>query len=330
MKKKILYFNMTDFNDISYENNLLNGDEEYEIQMVNGVSDSEILKYGGDASAIALDYTPMTDRVMKGMPECRVVVRRGIGFDGIDLGAATRNGICACNVPNYCQEDVALHTITLALSCARHITELNGRMQKADGSYDDIKMYRLSGKTYGLLSFGSIPRAMTPILKALGFRVIAWDPYLEDTVFCQYGVERVMDMDEMLKQCHFVSVHVPLNAETKNLLNEERLALLPEGAVVVNTARGGIIDETALRDAMLRGHVRGAGLDVIEDETSFTSPLQDVPNAILTPHVAYFSEESSMELRRKTFETMYGVLKTGKYPATLLNKDVIGQSKLEG
>ncbi|MDL2254463.1 C-terminal binding protein [Ruminococcaceae bacterium OttesenSCG-928-I18] len=329
MSKKILFFNMTDFDDLSYEKELLGGDGDVTLQLVNDVPDADILKYAADADAIAVDYTEVTAEVLRGMPKCKVIVRRGIGYNNIDLKAATENGIFACNVPNYCQDECAEQTVTMAMSCARYIKLMDMRMQQSNAEFSDIMMYRMRGKTYGLLSFGSIPRTMAPILQAIGFRVIAWDPFLDDAVFKEYGVEKVADLDEMLSQCDFISVHAPLNEKTKHMLNGEKLALLKEGAFVINTSRGGIVDEAALREAVLSGHVAGAALDVIEDETTFKTPLQGLDRVILSPHVSYFSEESFWALREKTFEIMYKVLKTGEVPYSVVNKDVIGKAKVD-
>lgn len=329
MKKKMLYFNMVDFDDLGYEHSLLGSNTDIEINIVNGVPDSEFVRYAADADGIAVDYTQVTDEIMDQLPRCQVIVRRGVGFDNIDLAAATRHGICVSNIPEYCQQDVALHTISLFLSAVRFIPALNARMQRHNGDFGDYKMHRLGGKTYGLVSFGSIPRTMTPMLQALGLNVIAWDPFIGEAQMADLGVKRVETLDKLLSSADFVSIHVPLNDQTRNMISAPQLKMLKQGAYIFNTARGGIIDEAALAAEITSGHIAGAGLDVLQDEEGFTSPLNGMERAVLTPHVAYYSEESSLELRRKSFEAMYSVLAEKRPPKYLLNKEVEGKARFE-
>lgn len=328
-KKKILYFNPTELQDLDFEQQLLGGDEDYELVMVKGVPESDFLRYAADADAVALDAVDITDDILRQMPNCKVMVRRGIGFDCFHLDAFTKNGVLACNVPGYCQPEVALHHITLALSCLRNITVLNERLHRGDGNYDDIRMHRPASMVFGIISFGSIPRTMVPTLKALGFRVVAWDPYLPEEFFTQTQVERIAELDELLAMSDVVSVNTPLFEGTRNLISREAIAKIKKGAVVICTSRGGIIDEEALRDAILEGRISGCGLDVLADEVNFTTPLAGVKNAILTPHVAYYTEEAELDLRTQTLQYMYETLKNNTYPKSLLNRDVIGKSRLE-
>jgi D-3-phosphoglycerate dehydrogenase len=330
MKKKMLYFNMVDFNELDYEISLLGNEKEnVEISIVNGVPDSEFLKYAADADGIAVDYTQITDEIMGKLNRCQVIVRRGVGFDNIDLSAATKHGICISNVPEYCQPDVALHTISLFLSAVRFIPALNAQMQEQNGDFSEYKMHRIDGRTFGLVSFGSIPRSMLPVLKALGLNVIAWDPYIDEDNMASLGVGRKETLDELLNEADFVSVHVPLNDSTRNLISAEKMKLMKKGSFIFNTARGGIIDEDALAAEIKAGNIAGAGLDVIKDEDNFTSPLAGIDRAILTPHVAYYTEESSLELRRKSLEAICAVLLDKQPPVYLLNKDVLGKARFE-
>lgn len=329
MRKKILYFNLVGIDDVEYEKTLLDSGDDYDVSIVNNVPDSDLGKYAADADAVAIDYTLMTDELMSSLSNCKVIVVRGVGSDNLNPPLATKYGICACNAAAYCSEEVAVHAIGLALSLSRYLPVLNERTHNCNPDYSDIKMYRPQGRVFGFLSFGNVPKMMVRPLKALDFRIVALDPYVDASVYEEYGVEKIENLDELLQMSDFLSVHSPLIPQTKNLLNKEKLALMKPSAFLIVTSRGGIVDEEALRESMLRGHIKGAGLDAISDEIGWTSPLQGVSNVIITPHVAYFSEDSNLALKDSVFTTMYQALKTGKLPKTLLNKDVIGQSRLE-
>ena len=216
-----------------------------------------------------------------------------------------------------------------ALSCGRFVAELNARTQKGDGSYGDIQMHRPDGQVYGMVSLGRIPREVVPALKALGFRVAAWDPYLPQSVCDNLGVERFEDLDELLAMSDYVSVNTPLSEQTRGLMSREHLEKIKEGAIVVCSSRGGIIDEEALADLLRGGKLRGAGLDVLADETGFETPLRGLKNVILTPHVAYYSEEAEEDLRKQVIEMMYKAIKYHEYPDAVLNKDVLGKSRID-
>ena len=180
--KKILYWNPTEFEDAAFEREVIHHDPDCEILVVRGVPDSEFLTYGADVDALAVDYLEITDELLSRMPNVKIIVRRGVGFEQFHLDAFTKHGVLGCNVPSYCLKEVALHTMVLALSCGRFVAELNARTQKGDGSYGDIQMHRPDGQVYGMVSLGRIPREVVPALKALGFRVAAWDPYLPQSV----------------------------------------------------------------------------------------------------------------------------------------------------
>ena len=329
-KKKILYWNPTELDNVEYECSVIGNDPDYEVIMVKDVPDSEFLKYGADVDALAVDYLNISEDLLQQMPNVKVIVRRGVGYEQFDLDAFTRHGVLGCNLPTYCMKEVALHTMVLALSCGRFITELNDRTQRGDGDYGDIQMHRPDGQVYGMVSLGRIPRQVVPALKALGFRVVTWDPYLPQSVCDDLGVERVDELDELLAMSDYVSVNTPLNEQTRGMMGRERLEKIKEGAIIVCSSRGGIIDEAALADLLRSGRLRGAGLDVLEDEVTFETPLRGLKNVILTPHVAYYSEEAEVTLRTQTIEIMYKALHDGEYPGeNLLNRDVIGHSRID-
>lgn len=328
-KKKILYWNPTELENLEYECAVIGNDPDFEVLMVKDAPDSEFLKYGADVDALAVDYLNITDELLQQMPNVKIIVRRGVGFEQFDLDAFNKHGVLGCNLPTYCMKEVALHTMVLALSCGRFITELNARTQRGDGDYSDIQMHRPDGQVYGMVSLGRIPRQVVPALKALGFRVVTWDPYLAQSACDGLGVERVDELDELLAMSDYVSVNTPLNEQTRGMMSRERLEKIKEGAIVVCSSRGGIIDEAALADLLRSGKLRGAGLDVLEDEIAFETPLRGLKNVILTPHVAYYSEEAEETLRTQTIEIMYKALRDGEYPESLLNRDVVGHSRID-
>jgi len=329
-KKKILYWNPTEFDDVSYERGVIGHDPDYDISVIKGVPDSEFLKYGADVDALAVDYLEITDELLQQMPNVKIIVRRGVGFEQFHLDAFTKHGVLGCNVPSYCLKEVALHTMVLALSCGRFIAELNARTQQGSGDYSDIQMHRPDGQVYGMVSLGRIPREVVPALKALGFQVAVWDPYLPQSVCETLGVKQVAELDDLLAMSDYVSVNTPLNDETRGFMNRAHLEKIKEGAIVVCSSRGGIIDEEALAELLRSGKLRGAGLDVLADEVGFDTPLRGLKNVILTPHVAYYSEEAEADLRTQAIQMIYTALKDGKYPDAVLNKDVIGNSRIDG
>ena len=328
-KKKILYWNPTEFEVPDLELDVINHDPDYEITVIRNVPDAEFLTYGADVDALAVDYLEITDELLQHMPNVKVIVRRGVGFEQFHLDAFTKHGVLGCNLPTYCMKEVALHTMVLALSCGRFIAELNSRTQQGNLDYSDIQMHRPDGQVYGMVSLGRIPRTVVPALKALGFRVATWDPYLPQEVCDELGVERVDELEELLAMSDYVSVNTPLNDQTRNLLNRERLEKMKDGAIIACASRGGIIDEAALADLLRSGKVRGAGLDVLKNEETFETPLRGLKNVILTPHLAYYSEEAEQTLRTQAIEIIYKALRDGEYPASLLNRDVKGHSRID-
>ena len=329
MPKKILYWNPTEFEDADLERAVIDNDPDYESSVVRGVPDAEFLKYGADVDALAVDYLEITDELLQQMPNVKIIVRRGVGFEQFHLDAFTKHGVLGCNLPSYCMKEVALHTMVLALSCGRFIAELNTRTQQGNGDYSDIQMHRPDGQVYGMVSLGRIPREVVPSLKALGFRVATWDPYLSQDVCDELGVERVDELDDLLAMSDYVSVNTPLSDQTRGLMSKEHLEKIKEGAIVVCSSRGGIIDEEALAELLRSGKLRGAGLDVLADEVGFETPLRGLKNVILTPHVAYYSEEAEETLRTQAIEMIYKTLRDGEYPASVLNRDVIGHSRID-
>jgi D-3-phosphoglycerate dehydrogenase len=267
-----------------------------------------VLEHAADADALVMSWVPMTREVIGQLQRCRVIARFGIGVDMIDLDAATERGILVCNTATYCLDEVSNHAMGLLLMLNR-------------GLLQDVDAVR-SGQRLGLVGLGNIGRLVAHKARAFGLEVVAYDPYLRGRETPMDGTQLV-DLDELLACADFVSVHCPLNASTHHLLGERELALMKPTAFLINTARGPIVDELALVAALGERRLAGAGLDVFETEPlPLEHPLRQLDNAILTPHSASWSVESSAECRRVAVEHVVTVLRGG-VPSDVVNRAVL-------
>jgi lactate dehydrogenase-like 2-hydroxyacid dehydrogenase len=251
------------------------------------------------ANAIIIWHNmPLTASGIDKLKNCRAIIRNGVGFDSVDIAAASERGIAVCNVPDYGTEEVADHAIALAMALCRQILPLDQEAKQLGWNIKvGPKLRRLSTLTFGIAGLGRIGTATALRAKALGFRVIFHDPYLPNGADKAVGITRVRTLDELLAQTDVLSLHCPLNDETRQLIAERELSLLKPGAFVVNTARGAIIKKPAILAALREGRLAGAGLDVIEDEPLRTAEEAATPNLIATCHAAFCSVESKIEMR---------------------------------
>jgi D-3-phosphoglycerate dehydrogenase len=251
------------------------------------------------------------------LSRCKAIGRFGLGVDNIDLAAAKEKGIAVNYVPDYCIREVSDHAMALLLSLIRKIP-LSNRLVQA-GRWEMpavVPIRRLEGTVLGLLGFGNIPRLVAPKAQAFGMKVIAFDPYAKPELFKQTNVESV-DVDTLLKTSDYISVHAPLTAQTRGMMNADAFGKLKKGAYIVNTARGPLIDEPALIAALDSGQVGGAALDVVMVEPlAKDSPLIGRDNVIITPHTAFYSVEALEELQSKAAADVARVLSGEKavYP----------------
>ena len=231
---------------------------------------------------------------------CKVIVRCGVGYDNVDIRSAGEHGIPVCNVPDYGTEDVADHALMLMLGAIRRLGIVHEAIRGGKWSPQEmLGVPRLRGKTIGIVGCGRIGTAMALRCKALGMRVVFYDPYLRPGAEKMLGIERVESIAELLPQCLAVSLHCLWTPETTHILNRKTLGYLPKGAVVVNTARGGCIDGGALLEALENNHLSGAGIDVLEIEPLNNEKLRMHPKVLWSPHVAYYSVEGFLEMRSK-------------------------------
>ena len=257
--------------------------------------------------------------VFKENPQLKCVADMSIGYDNIDVDAATESGAFVTNVPGYCTYDVALHALSLICDLYRKVS-YRDRLVRS-GRWDDMAGYpvwRPRGKTAGLVYFGSIARALVPMLHGIGMNVAVYAPTKKREFIEEYGCKKVDSVDDLFAMSDVVSLHCPLVGETEGLVNARTLALMKPTAFLVNTARGGCVDEEALAEALKNGTIAAAALDVIRDEARCRSPLIGLENVVITPHAAYLSEDSYAELRSRAFlNCLSGVL--GETPIDRVN-----------
>ena len=275
-----------------------------EVRLLQTNDEQEVARLGADADALLVFHNILlTDRTIARLSRCKGIVRCGVGYDNVDLRSAGKHGIVVCNVPDYGTEEVADHALLMLLAIARRLMDCDRSIRA--GGWDITKAFgtpRLRGRTLGLIGCGRIGAAMALRAKALGLRVVIYDPYKPDGVEKALGVERCYKLEELLRQSDFVSVHSPLTTETKHILNAATLKLLPRGAYVINTARGPCVDIPALLDALDEGQIAYAALDVMEREPLDDDRLRQHPRVLLTPHSAFYSVEGFAEMRTKGAE----------------------------
>jgi C-terminal binding protein len=282
-----------------------------DLLLLQTYDEADVAARAADADVLLVFHDiKLTERSIATLTKCRGIVRCGVGFDNVDLKAAGSRGIVVCNVPDYGTEEVADHALLLLLALARRL--LPAEQSVRAGRWDPTTVFgtpRLRGHTLGLIGCGRIGTAMALRAKALGMRVVFYDPFKPDGLEKSLGVERCWRLEELLAQSQFLSLHCPLTAETRHILNAETLARLPAGAYVINTARGPCIDVPALVDAVDSGHVAYAGLDVVEREPLDDERLRRHPRVLLTPHTAFYSVEAFAEMRTKGAEEALRLLR---------------------
>ena len=275
-----------------------------------------------DVQAILVRVAKVSADVIRAAKKLKIIGKHGVGYDNIDIPAATASGVIVTNTPLANSTSVAEHALALLLAVARRIGE--SERDLARGAMRSQKVYQgveLSGKVMGIIGLGSAGLRLARMTgSGLGMRVLGFDPYKEPW---PDGVEHCRELDPLLAQADFISIHVPLTKETRNLIGKDALAKMKPTAVLVNTARGGIVDEAAAADAVRAGRPAGAGLDVVVDEPLQPShPLNGVPNIILTPHVAGVTEEAMMRMAQDAAEDILRVLK-GERPKYPVNREVL-------
>ncbi len=300
-----------------------------ELELAPIRTEADIIQHAWDADAILVGATePYTARAIQALKKCRVLSRMGVGYDNIEIKAATDNGIAVAYVPGASVSEVSDHAMALLLALARRILPL-GRIGKtsvwsqASPELTAIRkgMQRIAGLTLGLVGMGRIGRTLVPKAKAFGLRVITYDPFVGPEAARQMGIELV-DFQQLLKQADFISLHAPLTSQTRHLFSMEQFRQMRRTGYIINTARGALIDEGALVTALKEGLIAGAALDVTEQEPlPPESALLQMENVILTAHSAFYSEASAEDTRRQGVESILLALQ-GIWPDALVNPEV--------
>ncbi|GAA1601746.1 C-terminal binding protein [Leucobacter chromiireducens] len=279
----------------------------------------QLIAAGKDATALVVQWAPITAEVMDGMPNLRIISRLGIGVDMVDLAAATERGIAVANTPTYCVEEVATHTLAMILAQARGLAGYDAAVRAGRWAAVDAQpmSIRPSASTVGVIGYGRIGRMVASSLIAMGFRVLVSDPFLDADAARAAGVVPAT-LDEALSGADIVTLHAPLTDETRHMLNAQSIARMRQGAVVVNTCRGPLIDEDALADAIESGHLGGAALDVFAAEPlPADSRLRANERVLLTPHAAWYSPEALADLPVHAAQNVVEFLAGRPVPAIL-------------
>lgn len=324
-KKKILYYNIDD--NLDYERSLLTewGIQNIELIEVKDYDEKKpFVAHAKDAQGLVVEYQHITREIIEQLPKLNIISLQAIGVDNVDVEAATEHGVCVTNCPGFCSEEVALHTIGMMIDLTRKITFLDRSVRQ--GKWDPLygyKTYRLSGKTVGLYFFGSIPKAMMPMLQALNVKVLAYAPTKTKAFLKEYGVEKAETFEELLTKADILSLHCPLSDSTTHLISERELKMMKKSAFLINTARGKVVDEAALVKALKEDEIKAAAVDVIEDVENEKSSLFALENTIITPHSAFVSEDSFYNARKVALEQLVQRLSKNQWPSHLVNPDVI-------
>lgn len=273
-------------------------------------TEDEIIAACAGADAVINQYARLTARVLGRLPKVRVVSRYGIGLDTIDVAAATAEGIVVTNVPDGSLEDVSDHAAAMILALARGLGRYNSDLQKGGWDYTvAAPLFRLRGRTLGLLGYGQIPRQLARKLAGFGMRILASDPYADPARAAEAGVTLV-EPGVLFREADFLSVHVPLTPRTTGMVDAAAFAAMKPTAYLVNTARGPVVDQEALVEALTEGRIAGAGLDVFETEPLPAGHrLRALPNVLLSPHCAWYSKDSEVEIRTKAARNVVEVLR---------------------
>jgi D-3-phosphoglycerate dehydrogenase len=301
-----------------------------QIVEVDAATDEEFVRAARDADALYAKGRRITRGIIDGLERCRLIACGTVGVDSVDVAAATARGIPVTNVPDTFIEEVADHALMLILATYRRILTMDAMAR--DGRWREgrpllYRFPRLWGQTLGLIAFGHVARAVTVRARAFGLRILACDPYVEELVLTQHGVEPV-SLTELLQRSDIVSMHAPATPDAHHLLTEAHFRLMKPTALFINTGRGPTVDEGALVKALQEGWIAAAGLDVLEQEPPApTNPLLKLDNVILTPHVASASARFDPARRRRVGREIALVL-TGRWPMSCVNPSVLEKTDL--
>jgi len=301
------------------------------IESVVTETEDEYVARVKDADALVAGGRRLTGDLIRRLDKVKVIATSGVGVDAVDLDAATEKGIVVTNVPDVFIEEVAVHAMMLLLACAKKTVPLD-RAVRANQWREPrpymTPMPRVVGDTIGIVPFGNIPRLVARKAKGFDMKVLAWDPFVPANVFAQHNVERVTDLKDLFRRSDFVSAHMPLNKDTRGMLNYELFSAMKPTAYFINTGRGPTHNEADLIRALREKKIAGAGLDVMELEPTLPdNPLHTMDNVVLTPHSASISDWADIERRRRIGQEIAAVLQ-GRMPRNVVNREVLTKVSL--
>lgn len=295
-----------------------------ELRDIAAAGEAEIIAKTQEADVVFTLRAPFTRRVFENLPRLRAVIRCGIGYDNIDVEAATDNNVLVVNIPDFCFEEVSNHAIVMLMACAKKLARMNHLFKTAGwGASRRIMqpMGAIRGQTLGIVGCGNIGRMTARKVRCFGLNVIGNDPYVDPDLAAESGIT-LKGLAEVMREADYVSLHPCLNQETFHLIGEKELALMKPTAYLINTARGAVVDEPALIRALRDDKIAGAGLDVFEkDPIDDDNPLLKLDNVIATPHSAFYSDASARRLRISVGEEAVR-LAQGKWPRNVVNTGV--------
>jgi D-3-phosphoglycerate dehydrogenase / 2-oxoglutarate reductase len=295
-----------------------------ELAGVNCTTEDEIIRAARNADVIITEGAQLTRRVMEQLPRLKAIVRYGIGYDTVDVPAATDNHILVVNIPDFCFEEVSNHALALLLACAKKLVLLNNLVKQGrwlEAKKVQAPMGAVHGETLGIIGCGNIGRTTARKAACFGLKILGFDPYLDRSVAQEAGIT-LTDLPGLLKEADYVSVHALLNQETRHLIGEKELRQMKPNACIINTARGPVIDETALIKALQQKWIAGAGLDVFEQEpVDPHNPLLKMDNVVVLPHSASYSDVAFKRLRTSVGQEAARVV-SGRWPKNVVNKNV--------
>ena len=298
-----------------------------ELVIAPDTSEATLADLSKDVDAIMFCFAQVTAKVLESATYCKIAARYGIGVDNVDIAKATELGIIVTNVPDYCMDEVTDHALGMILALNRRLVPHTNAV--VGNGWNDVAlnqpMHRTRGAILGIVGYGRIGRSLAAKAVGFGMNILAYDPLIE--IGSEIDGASVVSLDELLAKSDFISLHVPLIPSTQNMISAPQLAKMKSRSIIVNCARGGLIDEDALAQSLASGHTAGAGLDVVEPTPPDpASDLLQQENVIITPHTAFFSQASTLELEQRTAQEVVRVL-NGKKPENLINPEVLAKSR---
>lgn len=291
-----------------------------ELKVFDCRTEEDMIASCADVDAVFLDMAPMSAKVVAALKQCKIVNRYGVGFDNVDVEACTEKQIWVSNVPDYCAEDVSDHAVALLFSCLRQVALRDRRIREGKWNIHEGESFRICGKTCGVLGAGRIARAF--IRKMQGFNlkeILVYDPFVDADTIAKLGARKA-ELEEVFSEADFLSLHMPVTSETRNMINEKTLSLMKKTAILINTARGALVNDAALIQALRNGQIAYAGLDTHNTEPlTAESEYVQLNNVVLTDHTAYNTKEAVIELKTKAAQNVILALK-GEKPTYPINK----------